>query len=219
MIDCHCHLPSSYKCILNLNENDTSDSFYRQLISFGIHPWHCGDETLCQKQLQVLEQLVKQNQIIAIGECGLDNKLTTNSISTQKKWFLKQIELNQRYNLPVYIHCVNMVNEIILLKKKWINQRWIYHGFNSSNEVAKKLISMNCWLSFGRNVLNNNNIKINNSLKIAFENKRLLIETDNDETHFVDLQHIYNSIANRLNCSIDILINEVHDSLHQLQIL
>ena len=228
MIDCHCHIHKEYNCIFNLpetiditeikerNTNINTNQTEKEYYSYGIHPWNVTNEIECEKYLLTLQTLLKEKRIIAIGECGLDTKLTQNDILIQKKWFIKQIELAQEYQVPVYIHTVNTINDIISLKKKWKDQIWIIHGFTSALQQAKQLIDLNCYISIGRSVLNKNNVKINQILKLAFERRRLLIETDNDDSHVVDLKDIYVSIAERLEIDVEMLKEYIHDVVGNL---
>ena len=162
--------------------------------------------------------LIETKEIVAIGECGLDTKLTSNDISIQKRWFEQQLQLAKEHSLHVYIHTVNTLNEIIMMKKKWKDSQWIIHGFNSSVQQAKQLMDLNCYLSIGRIVLNKNNAKITPILKLCYERKRLLIETDNDGSHVADIKEIYENIADRLEIDVNDLIEEVNECLKMLHI-
>ena len=226
MIDCHCHIHSQNPIIFNLNEEETIESiqniklqYPNNKYTYGIHPWNVGNEIKCEEYIERLKTLLQTNQIVAIGECGLDTKLTTNDISIQKQWFERQLQLSKEYSLPVYIHTVNTMNEIILMKKKWKESQWIIHGFNSSLQQAKQLMDLNCYLSIGRIVLNKNNAKITPILKLCYERKRLLIETDNDGSHVADIKEIYENIAERLEIDVNDLIKEINDCLKSLNMI
>ena len=74
----------------------------------GIHP---GNATSCNSttQLRQLEKLAEEKQVKAIGECGLDASLLAEQgeegEEKQIKIFLAQVEIAQKTNLPLIIHC------------------------------------------------------------------------------------------------------------------
>ncbi len=155
--------------------------------SVGIHPWDV--HTAGTLALQQLELLLSDARIKAIGECGLDK----NSKATMKEqlfFFERQVQLSEKYNKPLIIHCVAAFNEVIALRKKLKpTQEWIIHGFRAKPEMAKQLLNHGFALSYGA---------FFNAMSVALTPiDKLCIETDESETEIADL---YKAIANIKNC-------------------
>lgn len=84
--------------------------------SAGLHPWYI-DETGWKTSFEALKQFSLQNQVIAIGECGLD-KVCKTSFSLQQEVFIAQLLWANEINKPLIIHCVKAFDEILGLLKK-----------------------------------------------------------------------------------------------------
>lgn len=158
--------------------------------SCGIHPWYLED---VDEQLILLENIVHDNRVVAIGEAGLD-KLCSSDFDLQKKVFRKQIEMSIKTNKPMIIHCVKAWDELIALYKEYKPTRsWIIHGFRGKGELAQQLIHLGMKISIGE--------KYNRSIfeKIDFDS--VLFESDNSDRSIV-------SICNVISGDLDIMIDD-----------
>ncbi len=165
--------------------------------SVGIHPWHVGEIDIQLLENQMLAAF-ENPQIIAVGEIGLD-KVCEIDFEKQLKYFFKQIEIVEKYQFPVVIHCVRAFNEIIEFRKNnKISQSWIFHHYNANEQITNELLKYNCYFSFGKNVLNNSD-KINELIKFIPSNN-LFLETD-DTT--ITISEIYEKVAEIKNCSVE----------------
>jgi TatD DNase family protein len=162
--DAHTHFRTANPYSI-LNAYSTTDNYH----SRGIHPWYI--EVNYQKQLEYLEKDFMHAKCIALGEVGLD-KLCNTDFDIQLKVFKSQIELSEKYKLPLIIHCVRASNELFQLKKE-INptQTWIWHGFNKTN-LLKQAIDNDIIPSFGEAILHN--LSLQNELKKLDSNQFLL---------------------------------------------
>lgn len=116
--------------------------------SAGIHPWDVAKGDI-EPQLAILEKLTKENALLAIGEAGLD-KLTNTPLEAQLPVFRSHIELAEKTRLPLLIHCVHAMDELLLLKKQCKPQvPWIWHGFRGKKQQALQLLRQGIYLSFG----------------------------------------------------------------------
>ena len=55
-------------------------------------------------ELKKLENMINNDKIVAIGEIGLDYYWNKENKELQKIIFLNQIEIANKYNLPIVIH-------------------------------------------------------------------------------------------------------------------
>ena len=92
--------------------------------SAGIHPWKLTERN-AEEQFELLQQLLVKEQFVAVGEAGFD-KLTAAPMELQVRMFEKQVELSEKYRLPLIIHCVKAMDELLAVRKK-LNpaQPWI----------------------------------------------------------------------------------------------
>jgi TatD DNase family protein len=178
-----------------LNANSSINSFH----SRGIHPWFVNKNIPLEK----LEFDLQHPKCIALGEIGLD-KICGTDFKLQRKLFIQQIELSEKYQLPIIIHCVRASNELFQLKKEIKpTQTWIWHGFNKTN-LLNQTIENGIIPSFGEASLHNESLR--NEL-VNLESNHFLLETD---TSTLSIETIYKTIAE--------LRNQLKDSLQKEQI-
>ena len=142
----------------------------------GLHPCSVKDNYL--EELSHVENVLKNQAIVAIGEIGIDLYWDKSTLNIQKKAFASQIRFAKDLNLPIVIHCRNAFDEIfeVLEKEKSENLRGIFHCFSGNYEQALKAISFNMKLGIG-GVVTFKNGKIDKFLKkIPLDN--LVLETD-----------------------------------------
>ncbi|MEI7595287.1 MAG: TatD family hydrolase [Bacteroidota bacterium] len=207
LINIHTHKLSVSDEIIILNipigfENLSEQRFPNQHIntspnlqilkSAGIHPWQIENIDISE-QLSILEQMIQAKQIIAIGEIGLDKACKTN-FEKQIEVFRLQLNLTMKYKLPIIIHCVRAYNEVFEILTEYKHSiKAVFHGFNSSKEMALQLCSKNYYLSIGSSLLNLKSKIWNYIGQIPLEN--LFFETDESEISIQELYKKYCKIS------------------------
>ena len=64
--------------------------------------------------------------------------------------FKAQVRLSEEYGLPLIIHCVKAMDELLGSEKEFRPQQaWIWHGFRGKPEQAMQLLKKGFYLSFG----------------------------------------------------------------------
>lgn len=161
----------------------------------GLHPWHIH-ETRWKQEFEALQSLSKQEQVIAIGECGLDKACNT-PFQLQKDAFIAQLLWANEINKPLIIHCVRAFDEILKLLQIHKNKvPVIFHGFNKNRLLAEKLTAKGHWLSFGKALLQAGNHE--NFLSVPAD--KYFLETDDAA---VSIEIIYKAAANIKNTTVD----------------
>ena len=187
-IDVHTHHPSNSTEVFEIQNKYPTSNDFSSPFSIGLHPWFLKKETL-EIELFLLEKKLQFENCFAIGECGLDKSIDTN-FDFQKVVFIKQIELSEKYQKPMIIHCVRAFQEIIEIRKSQKSkQPWIIHGFQKNKQLAFSLIRNGFYLSFGAAVLKS--VKVQEIIS-AISMDKIFIETDNAD---VSIQEIYQKIA------------------------
>ena len=142
----------------------------------GLHP--CSVKKNYLEELNHVNEVVKNNSIVAIGEIGIDLYWDKTNLSIQKEVFANQIRLAKKLDLPIVIHCRDAFDEIfeVLEYEKSEKLRGIFHCFSGTYEHALKAISFNMKLGIG-GVVTFKNGKIDQFLKkISLDH--LVLETD-----------------------------------------
>lgn len=169
------------------------------LYSLGVHPWFIPEKGV-GKLLDIVSDLSKKEEIVAIGECGLD-KLSNTPFDVQEFVFQKHIEIAEKVQKPLIIHCVRSFNELVQFKiTSGSAVDWIVHGFNSNLQVADMLLRHELYLSFGKALLNPES----NASKVIpqIEDELYLLETDDSNTGIDD---VYRAASERVHMDLDIL--------------
>ncbi|HEX8574752.1 MAG TPA: TatD family hydrolase [Flavobacterium sp.] len=145
--------------------------------SVGIHPWYIDTATI-DEDLEIMEHQLKLENCLAVGECGLDKRITI-PLELQETVFEKQLLLAQKYNKPVIIHCVAAFQEVITIKKKMkMTVPMIIHGFSKHQQVATSLIDNGFYISFGKYLLRNPDLE---PVFKSVPDEKIFLETDTVE--------------------------------------
>lgn len=145
-------------------------------LMIGLHPTHVAQDNT--DELEHVKETIKQLQVYAVGEIGIDLYWETKYLQQQQEAFSFQIDLAKANDLPIVIHCRNSFDEIfeVLERHKDENLRGIFHCFTGNLEQALKAISFNMKLGIG-GVVTYKNAGLDKVLKdIPIEN--IVLETD-----------------------------------------
>lgn len=195
--DAHTHHPAEAKPNLRQIQSlrpeealaiaPTSPHVYR---SVGLHPWY--QEDLTERGLASLDIALRQPQVIALGEAGLDKACDT-PLAQQIHFFCEQVSFAEDRELPVFIHLVRAQDELLGLKKELRpHQPWIIHGFRGKGIQAEQLLRQGFYLSFGAQAHID-------ALSYAWRAERLLLETD--DRPVPNISEVYEKTASALGIS------------------
>lgn len=190
-INIHTHRPGNGlniadPCLGEMQVPEGGQVYY----SRGIHPLHV-DET-SGLRLEEIEEAAKKGRIVAIGEAGVDRNAPAD-LEVQMNWFQRQAEVAERYGLPLIIHGVRAVPEIIRVFNRCRSPRkWIMHGFNNRRELLADLLKHGFYISAGRQVMNTESHIYRLLPEIPAD--RLFVETDDSEFR---IEEIYRMVAER----------------------
>lgn len=197
LFNLHTHKYTNQENILELVnqypwEFDEKIPFY----SIGIHPWYINEDKL-SIDLQTIEQKLALHNCLALGECGLDKRIEI-PLETQINVFKAQIFLAEKCQKPLVLHCVAAFQEIIQIKKELnIKVPLIIHGFSKNKQIAKQLLDNGFYLSFGKYLLQNPELK---TVFQSVPNDRFFLETDTVEEL---LEEVYALAADYKNIEIE----------------
>ena len=146
----------------------------------GLHPFYI-DQHQTEHLLQ-LEQLLQQQDCIAVGEIGLDTFLPEHKqpavFAKQQTYFQQQLELARQYQKPVLLHIRKVHAEsIALLKQQKFQYGGIAHAFSGGVEEAKALIKLGFKIGVTGQITNLNAKKLHRVVQ-AIGAEHLVLETD-----------------------------------------
>ncbi len=154
---------------------ETQQQFNGILIAFGLHPCFIKDHT--REHLDALENRIKNNSPVAIGEAGLDFYSKDADRNKQQYYFNAQLELAQQYALPLLLHVRKAHEPVILALKKMQNISGIIHAFSGSLEQAYRYIELGFKLGFGGTLTYAGSTRIRNIAR-TLPVESLVLETD-----------------------------------------
>ena len=198
MIDTHCHIYKSemsnaeeiikecYKnnIILILNSVDIETSkevinlanqYENVYAAIGIN-YECVDNAKPDDLLE-LEKLLTNKKVVAIGEIGLDYYWTKDNVERQKDYFIKELRLSKKYDLPVIVHARDSIQDVYDILKKENIKKGSMHCYSGSVEMAKEFIKLGLCIGIDGPITYKNNkkgIEVLNNIDI----NKLLLETD-----------------------------------------
>ena len=145
----------------------------------GIHPSEVFELNL-DDTLNVLEELLKEDKLVAFGEIGLDYywHKKEEEKELQRKWFKAQIALANRYKLPIIIHSREAcLDTITILKETNKGSKVVFHCFSYSVEVMEEIVKLGWYIGLDGPVTFKNAVHPKEVAKRVPLNK-LLLETD-----------------------------------------
>lgn len=115
--------------------------------SLGLHPWFLDDDW--KKDWKILVDHIGLPRVLAVGETGLDYHVTTDK-QLQEDVFREHLRLANKIHKPVIIHCVKAWDALFaVLAEEKLAVPVIFHGFARKKELAKRIIDLGYYLSFG----------------------------------------------------------------------
>ena len=122
---------------------NTHDNIF---VTIGYHPDQV--DSCSNDDLKELEELLVHPKVVGIGEIGLDYHYEKDKKEAQIELFEKQLEIAERFKLPVVIHSREATEDTINTLKKF-NVHGIIHAFSGSYETGLEYIKMGYLLGIG----------------------------------------------------------------------
>jgi TatD DNase family protein len=208
--DAHTHnhvQPASVVQVVN-RMNDFEALTDGMIYSAGLHPWHLDN---WQAEWPLFLQAAAKNNVVAIGECGLD-KTTTTPWVLQTEVFTQQVLLAQLLQKPLIIHCVRAYSEVMsVLQKAGVQIPVVFHGFNRGINIATPLLQRGYTLSFGAHLLRPDSPA--GSVLQQIRHEQFLLETDDAD---IPIQMIYKRAAEIRKTTEDAIILQAGNNFKKL---
>lgn len=144
-------------------------------MSCGVHPLH--QEDACD--YDVLLEHAQRDDVIAVGETGLDYHYSADTKSTQLQSFIDHIKVANKVKKPLIIHTRNAQQDTLSLLNEHYEQDTgaVLHCFTESLEMAQAAIQMGIYISISGIVTFNSAAELQETVR-QLPLDKLLIETD-----------------------------------------
>ena len=182
--------------------------------ALGLHPEDVKADW--QEQLAVVEAAIRahRDELVAIGEIGLDYYWDKTYKEEQKEVLRRQLLLAAELDLPVILHNREATEDIVRIVRE-VGGRGVFHCFNGSKETAQQILDLGFYLGIG-GVLTFKNSKLAEKMDVV-PLERILLETDapymapvphrgeRNESRF--MIHVAERLAQVYNCTVEDIIS------------
>ena len=142
----------------------------------GVHPDEVG--ALDEEKFARMERLLQEEKVVAVGEIGLDYYWDNESHEVQKRWFIRQLELARKWNMPVNIHSREAAADTLEIMKKYAQgMKVIIHCYSYSKEMAEEYVKMGYLIGVGGVVTFKNARRLKETVE-AISLSHIVLETD-----------------------------------------
>ncbi len=175
--------------------------------SVALHPWQANEGTCKEVYFDRIRDWARRKTIVAIGETGLDlvSGKRDGNLNYQELSFERHIALSEESRLPLIVHCVHALSQVIQFRKQThATQPWILHGFNGNASEVAQATAHGMYLSVGSDVLNSQRRVAKSIQTVSLE--RLFFETDTAE---VEIEEVYRQGASLIGVPMARLAEQV----------
>ena len=195
MVDTHCHvyeLDCAEEIIMRALDNDIvmilngtdpasnievlklADKYSNVYAALGYFYLFASD--VCEEDIDLLDRQLKNDNVVAVGEIGLDYYQNKDNKKSQKDLFETMLGLALKHNLPAIIHCRKAMQDTFDILKEY-DVRGSMHSYMGSAEMAKQFINQGFYIGVSGTITHTNNKKTKRLVK-SIDISNILVETD-----------------------------------------
>ncbi|MCU5772167.1 3'-5' ssDNA/RNA exonuclease TatD [Erwiniaceae bacterium BAC15a-03b] len=167
----------------NALESQQAQSLARQHPDYcwstaGVHPHHASEWS--GDTAATLRRLTESEQVVAIGECGLDFNRNFSAQEQQEYAFNAQLELAAELSMPVFLHCRDAHSRFIDILKPWIEKLpgAVVHCFTGTQAEIEECLALGLSIGITGWVCDERRGLELRELLPLIPAERLLLETD-----------------------------------------
>lgn len=146
--------------------------------AYGLHPTFLEHHR--PAHLDTLAEWIDREAPVAIGECGMDLWVDGLDPALQRHYFVEQLKLARRLDLPVIVHARKAYDEVASLLRQVGGLRGVVHSFSGSLSQAEQLWKLGFLIGIGGPVTYPRARRLR-SIVATMPLDRLLIETDSPD--------------------------------------
>lgn len=142
--------------------------------SCGIHPLNLEEENYDADRF---ETLASQDNVIALGETGLDYYYQQDNLEQQQANLKEHIRLGRKLNKPIIVHTRNARQDTLRILKEEHVYSGVLHCFTEDIDTAKQLLDIGFYISFS-GIITFKNAESLREVARYVPMDRILVETD-----------------------------------------
>ena len=153
---------------------EIAENYDQVFCSSGIHPHDTKDAP--QNYIERIYNLMSNDNMVAVGEIGLDYFRNISDSNIQKKRLREQLKIALAVDKPVIIHNREADEDMINILKDFPGVSGVAHCFSSNLDMANQFLELGYYISFSGNLTFKNSHLPIVAKELPLD--RLLVETD-----------------------------------------
>ena len=144
----------------------------------GVHPHHASDYTDTSDTL--IRELTTRDEVVAVGECGLDYFRNFSPRDAQLEAFRRQLQIAKDTGLPVFLHQRDAHDDFVEVLEPELPHlsRAVAHCFTGEGESLREYLAMGLYIGVTGWICDERRGKHLHDIVHIIPDDRLLIETD-----------------------------------------
>ncbi len=181
-------------------------------------------DDVSDEDILLLDSQLSDDNVVAVGEIGLDYYHTKENKNNQKELFEKMLGLAEKHALPVIVHSRKSMQDTydILGEHDVVGSMHCYQG---SAEMAREFIKLGFYIGIAGPITHTNNKKIRKMVK-GVDINHMLVETDSpyltpeekrgEKNTSLNLKFIIGKLSEQLDMKEDEVIKITTENAREL---
>ena len=181
-------------------------------------------DEMTDEDIALLDSQLNDDNVVAVGEIGLDYYHTKDNKDSQKELFEKMLCLGEKHDLPVIVHSRKSMQDTydILKKHDMVGSMHCYQG---SAEMAREFVKLGFYIGIGGPVTHTNNKKVRKVLE-NIDIGHVIVETDSpylppeekrgEKNTSLNIKYVIGKIADMLDIGEDEVVELTTENARKL---
>lgn len=163
----------------NIDAAELAASYPGRLYSTaGVHPHQAADYTDASDEL--IRSLLMRDEVLAVGECGLDYYRNYSPRAAQIEAFRSQLDIAADTGMPVFLHQRDAHDDFVAILGPALSRisRAVAHCFTGDAAALREYLAMGLWIGITGWICDERRGAHLQQLVAEIPDERLLLETD-----------------------------------------
>lgn len=150
----------------------------RMFSTAGVHPHHAADYS--NEVHEALQKLAAHEEVVAVGECGLDYFRNFSPRNDQRAAFARQLDIAAETGLPVFLHQRDAHEEFAEILESRLHgiSRAVAHCFTGGEEELRTYLDMGLYIGVTGWICDERRGAHLKDIVHLIPGERLMLETD-----------------------------------------